>query len=140
MHLKSNSPEQTKKIAIDFAHTIQGGEVILLEGDLGAGKTTFVQGLADALGYKGPVRSPTFSLVNIYPTTHATIKKIVHVDLYRLTNETELHPLALEEWMNQKNSIMLVEWPSAFTVFLNNNFTKITFETLSETQRAITIT
>ena len=42
--------------------------------------------------------------------------------------------------MNQKNSIMLVEWPSAFTVFLNNNFTKITFETLSETQRAITIT
>lgn len=110
--LTSTSVEQTKQIAAEFAKQLNGGEVIFLEGDLGSGKTTFVQGLAKALGYNGPVRSPTYTLVNIYPTRHSTISKIVHVDLYRLKNEAELLPLALEEYLEDESSVLIVEWPT----------------------------
>jgi len=139
MRFQSNSPEHTKQIAAQFATTLTGGEVILLEGELGVGKTTFVQGFAVVLGYEGPVRSPTFTLVNIYPTTHSTIKKIVHVDLYRLSREQDLQVLALEEWMNQTDSVLLVEWPQEFAIFQNTDCIKISIETLDETLRAITI-
>ena len=62
----SNSPEQTEKIAYDFAKTLSGGEVITLDGDLGAGKTAFVRGLASGLGIRDIVSSPTFTIVNEY--------------------------------------------------------------------------
>ncbi len=106
----SQSPEQTKNIAAEFSRTLKGGEVILLRGELGSGKTTFVQGLAKALGYDGPVRSPTFTLVNVYPAAHQRIKCIVHADFYRLKDPSELEPLALEEYLDP-STIFLVEWP-----------------------------
>lgn len=106
----SSSPDQTKQIAVDFVKTLKGGEVIFLEGELGTGKTTFVQGAAKALGYDGPVRSPTFTIINIYSASHKTIKKIIHVDLYRIKNESELRALALEENVCSE-SVVLIEWP-----------------------------
>ena len=106
----SQSQEETKEIAAEFAHTLRGGEVVFLRGDLGSGKTTFVQGLAKALGYDEPVRSPTFALVNVYPLAHETISRIVHVDLYRLDHVSELGPLALEEYQDDQ-TVLLVEWP-----------------------------
>ncbi len=106
----STSPQHTQTIAADFAQTVKGGAVIFLNGDLGSGKTTFVQGLAKGLGCEWPVRSPTFTLVNIYPTSHRYLTRIVHVDLYRLNKASELDPLALEEYVNDQ-TVLLVEWP-----------------------------
>jgi len=111
MIYQSYSCDQTKQIAADFATTLHGGEVIALEGEIGAGKTTFVQGLAEALGAGGLARSPTFTVMNIYPATNDRIKKIVHVDAYRLRTPEDLFNLGLEEWIGRPDSIVLIEWP-----------------------------
>lgn len=111
MEYISNSIEETKKIAADFAALLKGGEVVALEGEIGAGKTTFTQGLAAALGAEGLARSPTFTVMNVYPTTDKKIKKIVHVDAYRLRTSDDLFNLGLEEWIGQADAIVLIEWP-----------------------------
>lgn len=138
MEFISNSPEQTKHIAADFARTLKGGEVIFLGGDLGTGKTTFVQGLAKALGYDGPVRSPTFTLMNIYQTNHPTISKIVHADLYRLKEKDELQALALDEQMNS-STVMLIEWPGLIEKKFDPSSIHIQMRQTSEHERTITI-
>ncbi len=84
MNQLTTSVEETKALAAEFANTLVGGDVVFLRGDLGAGKTTFVQGLMEAFGYKEPVRSPTFSLVNIHPVDRGEIQQVAHIDLYRL--------------------------------------------------------
>lgn len=109
----SYSVEETKKIAADFAALLKGGEVIALEGEIGAGKTTFTQGLAAALGVEDLARSPTFTVMNIYPTGHRPIEKIVHIDSYRLRTPEDILNLGLEEWIGQKDSVVLIEWPRA---------------------------
>lgn len=114
----SHSPEQTKQIAADFAKTLKGGEVILLEGDLGAGKTTFVQGLVGAFSHDREVRSPTFTIVNIYPVSQDRIKQIVHADFYRLKDSSELISLAMEEYLNTQ-TVLVVEWPDLFKTDLH---------------------
>ena len=111
MKYESFSSEQTKKIASDFAKTLKGGEVVLLEGDLGSGKTTFVQGLAEALGVEEPVRSPTFTIMNLYKIKHDQIKQIAHFDFYRLEQEADLEDLGLEEWLGRDDTVVLIEWP-----------------------------
>jgi tRNA threonylcarbamoyladenosine biosynthesis protein TsaE len=107
----STSLEQTKKIAADFSASLKGGEVVALEGEIGAGKTSFVQGLAEALGAGGLARSPTFTVMNIYPTGREPIKQIVHVDAYRLRTPEDIFSLGLEEWAGRPDSVVLVEWP-----------------------------
>jgi tRNA threonylcarbamoyladenosine biosynthesis protein TsaE len=109
----SDSLEETKKIAADFAAALRGGEVVALEGEIGAGKTTFTQGLAAALGAEGLARSPTFTVLNVYPTSRQPIEKIIHVDVYRLRIPEDILNLGLEEWLGQPNAIVLIEWPRA---------------------------
>ena len=109
----STSLEQTKKVACDFAFKLHGGNVVFLEGDLGSGKTTFVQGVLEAFGYIQPVRSPTFSIMNIYPIDHhVSIKQIIHLDFYRFESPNEIRSLGLEEMMQNKQNVFLIEWPS----------------------------
>lgn len=133
----SSSSLQTIQIAADFAQTMNGGEVILLEGELGAGKTTFVQGFAKALGYDDPVRSPTFTLMNLYPTTHKTIKQIVHVDLYRLQNDAEVKTLALEEFFYDQQNVVIIEWPREAVLSKDKPYVGIKIE--GDKQRIISI-
>jgi tRNA threonylcarbamoyladenosine biosynthesis protein TsaE len=128
MTFVSTSPDQTKKIAADFAKTLNVGDIVFLEGELGSGKTTFVQGAAKSLGYDGPVRSPTFTIVNIYPTSHETIKKIVHVDLYRIKDSSELRALALEELVQDVDLITFIEWPNLLEPLLKTKPKRIIFE------------
>lgn len=128
----SNSPEQTKQFAAEFTATLQGGEMICLRGELGSGKTTFVQGLAKALGYDGPVRSPTFTIVHVYATAHPTIRRLVHTDLYRLKHPNELGPLALEEYKDSK-TVLVIEWPQM--LLEKKWFKKILFDFESQTGR-----
>lgn len=108
----SSSLEQTKKIAHEFASMLVGGDIVFLEGDLGVGKTSFVQGILEAFGYTEPVRSPTFSIMNTYPiANHPTIQQVIHLDFYRFETPNEIRSLGLEEMMQNTKNIFLIEWP-----------------------------
>jgi tRNA threonylcarbamoyladenosine biosynthesis protein TsaE len=105
--LRSTSVETTRAVAAAVASLARPGDLILLAGDLGAGKTTFVQGFARALGVVEAVTSPTFTLVHSYAGSRLTVH---HADLYRLERTSEVFDLALGELLDDHRSVMLVEW------------------------------
>ncbi|MEK7451967.1 MAG: tRNA (adenosine(37)-N6)-threonylcarbamoyltransferase complex ATPase subunit type 1 TsaE [Patescibacteria group bacterium] len=138
----SHSFEQTKQIAQNFASTLCGGDIVFLEGDLGVGKTTFVQGILESLGYTEPVRSPTFSLMNVYLIkNHLTIQRVIHLDFYRFETPAEIRSLGLEEFLEDTQNVFLIEWPEKGIEKKSNIFyTKfITFKSLDEQTRQIII-
>lgn len=103
------------KIATDFAKTIRGGEVILLSGNLGAGKTVFVKGLAKALGVKDTVKSPTFNLMKCYRLAVVSrqlsdVSEFCHMDAYRLNNLRDILDIGAEEYIGHKGAITIIEW------------------------------
>lgn len=102
---KVSSVEETWEVARKFASSLKGAEIIALEGDLGAGKTTFTQGLAAALGAKSAVSSPTFCIVQEHPEA-----KLVHLDLYRLSGEDDVIAVGWEDFIDRGDTIV-VEWP-----------------------------
>lgn len=113
--------------------------VILLEGDLGAGKTTFTKFLAEALGIEGDtVHSPTFILKKEYGGTHPAFKRLVHVDAYRFTHPEEAKVLRLEEDLQDGDALIVVEWSSKMTYLASDM--EINFEVVDERTRTITIT
>jgi tRNA threonylcarbamoyl adenosine modification protein YjeE len=101
--------EETKRAAAELAATLTGGELVLLDGALGAGKTTFAQGLAQALGADS-ARSPTFTVMNVYRTAHPSIREMVHLDFYRLKPD-EAQALGLEDWLGRPDAVVVAEWP-----------------------------
>ncbi len=103
----SASAEETRQLAAQLAAELPPDTVIALHGDMGVGKTTFVQGLAQGLGVKGQVTSPTFAIYSVYAGTRATL---VHLDAYRLENEQQLEELLLEEFLTTP-WCLAVEWP-----------------------------
>lgn len=109
----SRSPEETRILGACLAPVLLPGDVVSLSGDLGAGKTVFVQGVCTALGYTGRVTSPTFTLVHEYDARYP----IVHLDIYRLDSYQEVLDLGFEELVDP-NSIVLVEWGEAVSPLL----------------------
>ena len=105
MKIISHGPEQTREIAARLADTLKGGEVILLSGDLGAGKTTFTKGLAAALGVEETVTSPTFNYVKEYNGR----LPLYHFDMYRVADADEVYELGLEEYF-YRGRVVVVEW------------------------------
>jgi tRNA threonylcarbamoyladenosine biosynthesis protein TsaE len=104
--------EATARAGAALAALVRGGDAIALVGELGAGKTTLVAGLARALG-AGAASSPTFSLVNEYPEGRLVVW---HVDLYRIEREAELAELGLEELLGDPRGVCLIEWAERFAV------------------------
>lgn len=129
----SNSPEETREFGRNIGKDLHGGEIILLHGDLGAGKTLLTKGIAEGLGIKGSlsVVSPSFTLVNVYKAR----LDIVHVDLYRLSSD-EIHELGLEDYMD-KEHVMVVEWAEKAGDFFTGKTLDITIEYISESSRRI---
>ena len=107
MDFFSRSPEQTRRIGVRLGGALQAGDVICLQGDLGAGKTTFVQGIAQGWGSKDSVTSPTFILVNVY--RRADESQLFHMDAYRLDSTPEAEELDLDTMLAQ--GPLIVEWP-----------------------------
>jgi tRNA threonylcarbamoyladenosine biosynthesis protein TsaE len=108
--VRSDSPETTKEVAARLARLCGAGDVVLLIGDLGAGKTAFAQGFAAALGVEGPVTSPTFALVRQYRCgDDAVVDTLIHADVYRTGTIGEVVELALAELVEER-AIALVEW------------------------------
>ncbi|MEK9157388.1 MAG: tRNA (adenosine(37)-N6)-threonylcarbamoyltransferase complex ATPase subunit type 1 TsaE [Patescibacteria group bacterium] len=134
----THSKEETQQVAADFARTLSGGEVIALLGDIGAGKTTFTQGLVGALESTARVKSPTFAVLHEYPITgHSTIRTIVHIDFYRFTSPDEVRALELESYQ-RPDTVVVAEWPDLAGDRLTSVSHQITFRGLNETDREIT--
>ena len=109
IELAAPTAEDTRAIGGALAGLLRPGDVVTLTGELGAGKTTFVQGVANALEYSGAVASPTFTLVREYRTPTL---KIVHADVYRLDRVQEVLDLGLQELLDD-DGVLLVEWGDA---------------------------
>ncbi len=111
--LVSHSPDETRDIARRVARLLRPGDVVLLHGDLGAGKTTFAQGLGAALGVTDFVQSPTFTLVNDYAAAvnPVGIAVVHHLDLYRLAGDGDLDSIGYDAYLAPDDGVSLVEWP-----------------------------
>ena len=131
--LVSRSAGDTRAIAAVFSRYTRAGDMIVLDGELGAGKTCFVQGFAGARGCAGSVTSPTFSIANFYRTTAG---EILHVDLYRIETPGELEALGLEEYF--PGATTLVEWGLKFPGYLDN-FLLVSFARGEDDSRVLTV-
>lgn len=131
----SNSPDCTKKIAADLAATLNGGEVIAFYGDLGMGKTCFATGLAEGLGFKGEVSSPTFAIINEYSGGRLDL---YHFDMYRVTGWDDLYSTGYFEYM-ESGGVLAVEWSENIESALPDDVIRVTIKRLDETKREITI-
>ncbi|MGH7902686.1 MAG: tRNA (adenosine(37)-N6)-threonylcarbamoyltransferase complex ATPase subunit type 1 TsaE [Candidatus Dormibacteraceae bacterium] len=127
------SPEETEAAAERLAAHLRQGELLLLAGPLGAGKTTFVRGLARGLGSTAPVASPTFQLVRIYPGR----MPLAHIDLYRLVASIELADLGLEELL--EDGVAAVEWGDRLPHAIEDGAGRVVIEPLGGDRRRIEI-
>ena len=136
MEFISKSEKDTLSIARKIAKNLKDGDIFLLNGDLGAGKTVFVKGIVEALGGdKNLVTSPTFTIINRYNVGDNFIN---HFDLYRLKNIEELYNLGVEEYI-YSNDISFIEWPERADLFFGKNCKKIYIEKIDDTTRKINI-
>jgi tRNA threonylcarbamoyladenosine biosynthesis protein TsaE len=141
MEYTTTSPEETQKVAAALVEQLHGGDILALEGDLGGGKTTFVQGIAQALGYSGPATSPTFTIMNLYPLADhpRDIHQICHVDFYRLKNTEDLENVGIMDYLGDPKTLMVIEWAQRAAEILPPQTRHIQFHFDSIDQRVITI-
>lgn len=120
-----------------MARRLQPGDLILLSGALGSGKTTFIQGLAAGLGVEDHVSSPTFTLVSEYTgEVEGASATLYHIDLYRLAPESdELLSFGLEEYLEDPDAICALEWPQRATGYLPKQWLLVELEAVAETKR-----
>ena len=128
--LVTDAPEATEEAAARLARHVRRGDLLLLEGEMGAGKTTFVRGLARGLGTSGDVMSPTFQLVRVYRGP----MQLAHVDLYRLADAAELADLGLDELLDE--GAVVVEWGDRLR---EAGAARIAIEVLDERRRRLRI-
>jgi tRNA threonylcarbamoyladenosine biosynthesis protein TsaE len=133
----THSAEETIALGRSLASSLSAPKLVLLHGDLGAGKTTLVKGIAAGLeaAAEEDVTSPTFTLVHEYRGPKANL---YHIDLYRIDTPRELDTLALDD-LRSENSILLIEWGEKFPSLLSQRDMEISFERLDETERKIRV-
>jgi len=141
MTKQTNNQEQTKKFGAEFAEQLQGGEVILLIGEIGAGKTTFVQGMGSELKVPDHIKSPTFVIVHEHQVgNHKTIKHLIHLDGYRLGNIL-LSELGIDKFSGRTDTVIIIEWPEQVEFDLQGcqPTHRIEFKHVDKDQRMITL-
>lgn len=137
MEYTTNSAKETQDLAKKLAKNLTS-RVITLTGDLGAGKTTFVQGLAEGLGIKEKIISPTFVLIRQHPIPNSN-KTLFHIDLYRLGEIKDLQDLGLDEILDNPNHIILIEWAEKLGNLLPEKAVRINVRQISENVREIEV-
>lgn len=138
MKALTQSPEETIAFGRELSKRLQPPKVVLLSGDLGAGKTTLVKGIAEAFqaAEQEEVTSPTFTLVHEYRGPQVSV---YHVDLYRIETEKELATLALDDLMDTR-AVMLIEWGEKFERFRRDRDMQVHIERRGENEREIRVT
>ena len=133
----TKSAEETIALGRELASVLAPPKVVVLRGDLGAGKTTLVKGIAEGFqaASEEDVTSPTFTLIHEYRGPAAMV---YHIDLYRIDTPRELDTLALDDLMNE-NSVLLIEWGEKFERFARERDVEIELKRVSETKRIISI-
>ena len=133
--IRSHSIKQTKSIGKKLGDIAEPGDLLLLIGDLGAGKTCLTQGIAIGLGIKSSVRSPTFILVN----EHYGRSTLFHIDLYRIENIDEVEGIGLDEYVDG-DGVCVVEWANKATSAFPKEHLRIDLKHISEKSRELTFT
>lgn len=110
MKIHAKTEEETIRAGEVFGGDLKGGDVVLLSGNLGAGKTTFIKGVARALNVPTRIISPTFVIARTHVALHHSIKQVFHLDLYRLTSEEEVKNIDIKGMVDNE-SVVLIEWP-----------------------------
>lgn len=137
----TSSKEATQDFGRMLAKTLVPKTLVTITGDLGAGKTTLVQGILDGLGALGPYPSPTFVLMNQYELPQATatgIVRVYHADAYRV-GAADFEKLGFLEWCADPAGIVLLEWPERLGDLVPRECIEIRLKTLSETERSIEV-
>jgi len=132
----TNSFEETQNLAANLAPKLKGGDILALSGDLGGGKTTFVQGLAKGLGIKEKVQSPTFVLMKIYQVPKKKFS-LCHIDLYRLKNKKDIESVGFQDYLRNNDYICVIEWAEKIKKILPSKAKWIKFEYVDEKTRKI---
>ena len=135
MEYITNSPEETEELGARLAQTLTPGTVLAYQGDLGAGKTAFTRGLARGLGYKEPVTSPTYTIVNEYLGGRLPL---FHFDMYRLSSEEDLWDIGWEDYL-ERGGVCAVEWSENVAAALTGAML-VSIEKTGENTRKITVT
>ena len=129
MEIITHSEKETINLGKQIAKQLTGQQTIGLVGELGAGKTIFIKGVAQGLGIKKTITSPTFVLMKVYKVRHnkSNITDFVHSDAYRLSSEQELIDIGINDWINKENVITAIEWAGKIKSILpfNTIFVKI---------------
>lgn len=128
------SESETEKIAAAFSEMISEGDLVILNGDLGSGKTFFVKCLCSNFDIQN-VTSPSFAIVNEY----TGFKKIFHFDFYRIKKLYELYDIGIEDYLNDDNAIVLIEWAELWKEIIPQVHYEIKIEILNEQKRKISI-
>lgn len=134
LEIISNNDIETIKLGQKIGQLAKPGSVFCLTGDLGAGKTTLVRGIAQGLGIKGVVQSPTFNIMKIY---FNGAKPLIHIDAYRLADVNA--DIGLDEYIGYETGLTVIEWPMYINELIPENSGEISIENLGENTRKITI-
>ena len=140
----SHSAAQTQRLGMRLGELLDGGELILLNGQLGTGKTTFTQGLAQGMGITAQINSPTFTLLKEYAGTQPGYPAqrrpaLYHFDLYRLDDPEEMLDLGFEEYFSS-DGVCVVEWAEKANLYWPGDHLDIHMKMLSETKRSLLFT
>lgn len=144
MEIVVRNLKETENLASEFVRGLLEEEakgeavIIALQGDLGAGKTAFVKGVAEALGIKKElVTSPTFVIQKIYELANKKFYKLIHIDAYRFEEAKEAHVLKLDELFKDPHNLIFIEWPERIEPLLPKNIRHIHFTFVDESSRKI---
>ena len=134
--MRTRSPEETRAFGRSLAQKLQPGDVLLLWGNLGAGKSEMTRGIAEGLGVSGPVTSPSFTILNVYDDGRIPL---YHFDWYRLESAEELYEMGMDEYLGG-DGVAVVEWPSQCPEAIPETYLSVELKPVGETEREITLT
>lgn len=133
-HFITHTSEETIELGRQLSKQLPNGAVVILNGDLGVGKTTFVRGVAQGLNIKDVVQSPTFNIMKVY---FKADRPLIHIDAYRLADNNA--DIGLDEYIGYESGITVIEWPQFISELIPENRISITISRINETERDVLV-